>query len=596
MAQIDDLFRDSPVARALVDFDTHRFVSVNAAWERLFGFTSDEARGHDGSELGLWAEESERVRYVREIESARHTPLRMQRRRRRDGTVFDSLSGAEEFEFEGRRYHLTTVVDMTAQQRANEMGQTLAAVFAASPVAHSIIDAERGVFLDVNEACERMFGYTRAEFIGRSGREMGFWPDEDEYRRFVALVRPDSEGSEYAGRRRRKNGEIFHVRVFWRTLRRDGRAFRLYSLLDITAEVNARSAQDLLATFFRSSPMAHGITRLADSHFIEVNDAFLRMYGLSRDAAVGGTAASLGLWSDPADRDAFLRLLARDGRVENLQHRSGRRDGSGFVAQISGEVVQLPEGPHLLWSVADVTPLVESRDALERRVRERTAELEAANRELEAFSYSVSHDMRAPVRAIAGFATLLLQEHGTELSAEAVRMLDRIADSASHMGALIDALLDLSRLMRRPIERVAFDLTLLAKRLVEEARERHPGRRITVTVQPGLVANADPVLVRGALENLVDNAMKYTARREHAEIEIGREGDEFYVRDNGEGFDMAYAAKLFKPFERLHAPEEFPGTGIGLATVERILRRHGGSARAVGEPGKGATIFFTLPD
>ncbi len=596
MAAIDDLFRDSPVARALVDFDTHRFVTVNAAWERLFGYTAEEARGRNGRELGLWADEQVRLDYVREIESSRHTQLRVVRRRRRDGTLFDSLSGAEEFEVEGRRYHLTAVVDITAEQRANEMARTLAAVFSASPVAHSIIDAERGVFLDVNAACERMFGYAREEFIGRTGREMGFWPDEDEYRRFVELVKPGTEGREYVGRRRRKDGTIFFVRVFWSSLQLEGRALRLYSLLDITAEVHARGAQELLATFFRSSPMAHGITRLADSRFVEVNDAFLRMYGLSREAALGGTAASLGLWSETADRDTFLRLLARDGRVENLQHRSRRKDGSSFVAQISGEVVQLPEGPHLLWSVADVTPLVESRDALERRVRERTAELEAANRELEAFSYSVSHDMRAPVRAIAGFATLLLQEHGSELSAEAVRMLERIASSAAHMGALIDALLDLSRLMRRPIERVAFDLTLLATRLVEEARERHPGRRITVTVQPGLVANADPVLVRGALENLVDNAMKYTARREHAQIEIGREGGEFYVRDNGEGFDMAYAAKLFKPFERLHAPEEFPGTGIGLATVERILRRHGGSARAVGEPGKGATIFFTLPD
>ena len=595
MAAIDDLFRDSPVARALLDFDTHRFVSVNAAWERLFGYSADEVRGRDGKALGLWVDEEDRQRYARDMESARHTPLRAQRRRRRDGTVFDSLSGAEEIEFEGRRYHLTTVVDMGAQQRANEMAQTLAAVFSASPVAHSIIDAERGVFLDVNEACERMFGFARAEFIGRSGREMGFWPDEDEYRRFVDLVRPGTTGREYVGRRRRKNGEIFFVRVFWNTLQLGGRAFRLYSLIDISTEVQARGAQELLATFFRSSPMAHGITRLADSRFVEVNDAFLRMYGLPREVALGSSAAALGLWSDPVERDAFLHALSRDGRVENLQHRSRRRDGSSFVAQISGEVVQMPEGPHLLWSVADVTPLVESRDALERSVRERTAELEAANRELEAFSYSVSHDMRAPVRAIAGFATLLLQEHGGELSAEATRMLGRIAGSAAHMGALIDALLDLSRLMRRPIERVAFDLTLLATRLVEEARERHPDRRVTVTVQPGMVVNADPVLVRGALENLVDNAMKYTARREDAAIEIGREGGEFYVRDNGEGFDMAYASKLFKPFERLHAPEEFPGTGIGLATVERILRRHGGSARAVGEPGKGATIYFTLP-
>ena len=185
MSALEDLFRTSPVARALVDFDTHRFISVNPAWQRLFGYSAEEARGRNGADLGLWAEEHDRLDYVRSIEQSRHTGIRVTRRRRRSGEAFDALSAAEEFEFEGRRYHLTTVVDVTAQVRVDAMAQTLAAVFAASPVAHSIIDTERGVFHDVNAACERMFGFAREEFIGRSGREVGFWPDEDEYRKFL---------------------------------------------------------------------------------------------------------------------------------------------------------------------------------------------------------------------------------------------------------------------------------------------------------------------------------------------------------------------------------------------------------------------------
>ena len=263
---------------------------------------------------------------------------------------------------------------------------------------------------------------------------------------------------------------------------------------------------------------------------------------------------------------------------------------------VSAELIELDGVRHALVSVEDVTAIVKGRDELERHVRERTAELVAANRELEAFSYSVSHDMRAPIRAIAAFSGILLGDHGGELSAEARRLLERIAGSAEHMGALIDALLELSRLMRRPLQRERVDLSAVAERLLRETGGRSPDRVVRTAVQPGLSAVADSVLLRSVLENLIGNAWKYTARTTRASIEFGREGGEFYVRDNGVGFDMAYSDKLFKPFERLHSAEEFPGTGIGLATVDRILRRHGGRARAEGAPGRGATVYFTLPE
>ncbi len=596
MPALEDLFRTSPVARALVDFDTHRFVSVNPAWQRLFGYSAEEACGRNGAELRLWAEERDRVDYVRTIEQSRHTGIKVTRRRRKGGEEFDALSAAEEFTFDGRRYHLTTVVDVTAQVRIDAMSQTLAAVFAASPVAQSILDVQRGVFHDVNAACERMFGFTREEFIGRSGREIGLWADEEEYRKHDDAVLRNPARREYAGRRRRKNGEVFDVRVFWENVVLDGLEYRLYTLLDITAEVRAGRATELLAKFFRSSPAAHGISRLEDGVFVDVNEAYARLVGFTRDELVGQPSSLVGVWPDPGQRARFVEVVRTRGRALEFPLHARRRTGEYFEAQLSGEEVEIDGVPHLVWSIADVSALVESRDALERRVRERTAELEASNRELEAFSYSVSHDMRAPVRAIAGFATILLDEHGGELSGEAQRMLARIAGSAAHMGALIDALLDLSRLMRQPLERRPLDVSALAARLLDEARDRYAGRAVVARVQPGLTANADPTLLRSALANLVDNALKYTARRAEAVIEVNREGGEFFVRDNGEGFDMAYSGKLFKPFERLHGEGEFPGTGIGLATVDRILRRHGGRARAEGMPGKGATVYFTLPE
>jgi PAS domain S-box-containing protein len=376
----------------------------------------------------------------------------------------------------------------------------------------------------------------------------------------------------------------------------DGVAHLLVSIWDVTAETRARAAEERLAKFFGSSPSAHAISRLEDGCYIEVNDAYVRMFGYARDELVGHTSLELRIWPDCVERARFVEAVAAAGRVDRFPAKARRKGGEVFDMLVSAELIDLDGVRHALVSVEDVTAMVKGRDELERHVRERTAELVAANRELEAFSYSVSHDMRSPIRAIAAFSGILLGDHSGELSTEARRLLERIAASAEHMGALIDALLELSRLMRRPLQRERVDLSAVAERLLRETAGRSPDRVVRTVVQPGLSAVADGVLLRSVLENLIGNAWKYTAKTPGASIEFGREGGEFYVRDNGVGFDMTYSDKLFKPFERLHSAEEFPGTGIGLATVDRILRRHGGRTRAEGAPGGGATIYFTLPE
>lgn len=243
---------------------------------------------------------------------------------------------------------------------------------------------------------------------------------------------------------------------------------------------------------------------------------------------------------------------------------------------------------------------------LEQRVLQRTSQLKAANQELEAFSYSVSHDLRAPLRSIDGFSQALLDDYGEVLDAEGQEFLGRVRAASQRMAQLIDDLLYLSRITRGEMVRQPVDLTNLAELVSQELHQNDSQRRVEMVVQPGVVADGDPRLLRVVLENLLGNAWKFTGRCEQGRIEFGMEKNcstannvspaelVYYVRDNGAGFDPAYAEKLFGVFQRLHRVDEFPGTGIGLATVQRIIHRHGGQVWADGEVGKGATFFFTL--
>jgi light-regulated signal transduction histidine kinase (bacteriophytochrome) len=230
--------------------------------------------------------------------------------------------------------------------------------------------------------------------------------------------------------------------------------------------------------------------------------------------------------------------------------------------------------------------------------RDWAKELEQAKRELEAFSYSVSHDLRAPLRAIDGFSKALLHEYGDKLDEQGNRYLDRVRAAAKRMGALIDGLLSLSRISRATLRRECVSLTELARGATAAIREHDPSRSISIEIASGLQAHGDARLIAIVFENLLGNAWKFTANQPQAQIAVGQENEGketiFFVRDNGAGFDMAYADKLFAPFQRLHEEREFEGMGIGLATVQRIISRHGGRVWAEAETGKGATFRFTL--
>jgi len=241
--------------------------------------------------------------------------------------------------------------------------------------------------------------------------------------------------------------------------------------------------------------------------------------------------------------------------------------------------------------------LVRSRLRAERAsedLEDANRELEGTNRELEAFSYSVSHDLRAPLRTIDGFSQILSEDYAERLDDEGLDYLTRVRTASRHMAELIDDLLDLSRVGRRPLKRERVDLGALVAGIAEDLKRSEPGRDVDFVVEEGVVARCDVGLLKVALENLIGNAWKFTSREERATIRFGASGGAFYVSDDGAGFDAAYKDKLFGAFQRLHGPEEFEGTGIGLATVARIVHRHGGEVWAEGAVGEGATFFFTL--
>jgi PAS domain S-box-containing protein len=244
--------------------------------------------------------------------------------------------------------------------------------------------------------------------------------------------------------------------------------------------------------------------------------------------------------------------------------------------------------------------LQQLNEELEQRVRVRTAALERANRELEAFSYSVSHDLRAPLRSIEGFAAILQETQGERLDADGQRCVERIRAGTMRMSDLFEALIMLARIARFEVNAQPVDVSAIARECIEELARHAPEREVSVVIEPGIIASADRYLVHSLLENLLGNAWKFTSRTPQARIELARTGTtegmlQLTVRDNGVGFDPSQGERLFTPFQRLHRESDFPGTGIGLATAKRIVERHGGAIRAESVPGRGTAFHFTLP-
>jgi PAS domain S-box-containing protein len=333
----------------------------------------------------------------------------------------------------------------------------------------------------------------------------------------------------------------------------------------------------------------------------QVNPAACALLGYQADELIGLHPLPLIDSSYHAITEEIIAPLEA-GETMRMEQLLIRKDGSRLP--VMGSSRQMPDGRYQ-FIFQDISERRKAEEAnkelneqLDQRVRERTAELLTANKELESFSYSVSHDLRAPLRAINGFSNLLISDYADKLPSEALEYLDKVRENANKMASLIDDLLTFSRLGRNPLKKRRVDLRGLVVQVIEDLHTETEDRQIKWTIGELPVCHADPALLKQVYANLIGNALKYTRPRNPAVIEIGsrllRGQLVFHVRDNGVGFDMRYAENLFGVFQRLHTEEEFEGTGIGLAIVQRIVNRHGGRIWAEAEVGEGATFYFTL--
>jgi PAS domain S-box-containing protein len=351
--------------------------------------------------------------------------------------------------------------------------------------------------------------------------------------------------------------------------------------------------------------------RDSEGRYLLVNRRYEELFGVAREAIVGMTDFDLFPPEVAADfRANDLKALACGVAVQ-AEETAPHEDGEHAYITVRYPVTDAAGRCCAVCGIStDITALKRAQEetrranaGLEVRVRERTAELEASTRELDAFAYSVSHDLRAPLRAAAGFSELLLEDYGDGLDATGRDYLARIVAATARMSRLIDDLLTLSRASRAELSRRPVDLTAIAHRVLADLRaaDPDPDRPVELIVEDGLRATGDPALLELALQNLVSNAWKFTAKQDKGLIHVGADrlpdgGYGFFVRDTGAGFDMRYADKLFVPFQRLHSRDEYAGSGIGLAIVARIINRHGGRVWAEAEPEHGAVFWFVLPE
>ncbi len=635
------LFRNNPVPCLVQSLDNRVTVDVNDAYVQGSGFSRKELVGHQPP--NLWANPAEEQAFRNTLKKHGRVDGMYARGLRRDGSQFDSLIYAELIQQGNERLMIGMIVDMSAEEKSRRALQQSEARFSKafrySPICMTLTRLSDGRYLEVNAACEQVFGGPPQHFIGRTSLETGIWPSQQVRENYVNTMLRNGRLMGYETEVRNLKGELVEVKVWAEIIDIEGEACALSFVLNVAEEKRRRS---MLIN------LAEGVSpKIGQAFFLSVTEHMV--------AALGATSVVIG---ETAEGGGINTLgLMHNG---NLQaNRCVQLHGPSVAAMMANEdlcVIELPAGVPLLSDVpfadghshtvagialrdpdgtaigllavawehsaqvgADIqalTSIFASRssaelmrlrrdlkiqrlqDTLEQRVQARTAQLQHINRELDSFAYSVSHDLKSPLRSIDGFMHVLREQMGDRVRPEDDAIISRVMASASRMGGLIKDLLALARVSQTQLQRTWANLSEMADEVMRQERQRDPENLVEVVIEPELFADCDPHLARIALENLLGNAWKYSRNTPQPRIEFGRVPSSeagpptFFVRDNGAGFDMSRSDRLFKPFTRLHQPSEFQGSGIGLATVHRIIERHGGQIHGQGDVGRGAVFQF----
>jgi PAS domain S-box-containing protein len=581
-----------------------RLVLWNKQHEKLLGFNAEEMKDRYVTE---WFAPENRAALMKAIDKVMEkgqdsleTYLMA-----KDGHQIPFFLPGVRFEADGHSYFMGVGMDLTERKKAEkdlqESEELFRNLFRYHAAVKLIIDPDTGCIIDANEAAVKYYGWPREQITRMKIQDVNM-SEPEEIKEAMEKVRNQKRIS-FEFRHRKADGSVHDVEIFSSNIKVQGNDILHTIVYDITerklAEEKLKKSERLYHSLFENMLNGFQYCKMIfdqehpmDYIYLDVNMAFESLTGLQDVIGKNVSDVLPGIQeSDPEFFEIFGRV-ALTGKPEKLEIylRALKRWFSASVYS--------PEKEYFVTIFEDITERKKAEDeiqklneSLEQRVRERTAELEA-------FSYSVSHDLRAPLRTIDGFGLALLEDYDMNLDTQGKDYLARIRTAASTMAELIEDMLKLSRITRSEMDIIKVNLSNIAKSITDELRKSQPQRIVNIKIADSLDESADPRLMRIVLENLLGNAWKFTGKNEPAEIEFGlikKDKEEVYfVRDNGAGFDMEYAHKLFAPFQRLHNIEEYPGTGIGLAIIKRIIHRHGGKVWAEGVPDKGATFYFTL--
>ncbi len=607
--QYEDLVNSLNVGvfRVLPDPDSP-LLELNPALVRIFRAPSREALLSIPRKKLYADEEYCQVSTERLLDTGAKSDEEIEFRRLNGERFWASITAVKRTDAAGKVYFNGVLTDITVRKQTEEALRDSEALFRrlleSAPDGVIIVD-DQGRIVLISSQGEKMFGYASGELMGMPVEVLVPQNLRSAHTRHRAAyfqsphTRAMGVGLELFGIR--KDGTRFPVEISLSPIASKQGPLVMSVVRDVTERnategrfrAVAENANDSVISidsrgniiyFNRAAEQAFGydaaevldrpLTLLIPERYRDAHEHGLQRYLATQEAKVIGSSMEL------------------DGK---------RKDGTEFPVEVSLASWRMRDETYFTGILRDITLRKENEKRiidLNSRLLERTNELETVNKELEAFSYSVSHDLRGPLRAIDGFSQVLAEDYRDKLDESGLDYLQRVRKGAQHMGNLIDDLLKLSRVTRAELKLVTVNLSDLVQSIAEELRDLDPQRQVEISITPGLLTSGDPRLLQVALKNLMDNAWKFTSKQTQARIEFGVEENEqgliYYLRDNGVGFDPRYAHKLFSAFQRLHDASEFPGTGIGLATVKRVITKHGGQIWVEGAPGEGTTFYFTL--